>query len=479
MTTSSLSKPPASHSAGYARPLALLTLVALIAQLLVSGPSQVIDPFVKHDDYPALLLMPELYYWKTLAEGRWINYLWLLRWAESPAWLNNLAYQLGWCLFAAATALHALGQRKLFYSAFLATLIVLGPQATVISGWFNTHFPGILIIAAYAVLTLFLRPKWGLILLIPFVPLSLMSYSTFPLLLLGVYLARHDTTKGIWNLVITIVFFTACFASGLLLINTINFLAHGSFDIEMATWRQTTPASDLAGLLLNLVKAEVFLSRSLLFHGFGVPLVSALNVGAFVAASLIMFRFRPMEAAYILAGLLVGYGLLVVYILTEGTVVAFRATVFSWMLLAIMIVRAAYQCIEVSPLLASSGRIAVMFLTLTTALLSWTEYDSYKDWQRSTLSISEQIPESVDTIFVYGPFLGLKGGIESGVQEWLGLELRLKQLTGAEIVDCNSENVRCVDYPADFDPKPVYSHTKLQVQGNRAFLGLPEVDLAP
>ena len=85
MTTSSLSKPPASHSAGYARPLALLTLVALIAQLLVSGPSQVIDPFVKHDDYPALLLMPELYYWKTLAEGRWINYLWLLRWAESPA----------------------------------------------------------------------------------------------------------------------------------------------------------------------------------------------------------------------------------------------------------------------------------------------------------------------------------------------------------------------------------------------------------
>ena len=74
---------------------------------------------MRHDDFPALLLIPELYYTKTLTEGRWINYLWHLRTFETPAWANYLLYQAGWSVFAGAVAIHVIGPRAVFYTAFL------------------------------------------------------------------------------------------------------------------------------------------------------------------------------------------------------------------------------------------------------------------------------------------------------------------------------------------------------------------------
>lgn len=480
MTSQLHSTSSTSPSYSIAGSLIALSLIALIALMLASGPNQIIDPFVRHDDYPALLLIPELYYTKTLSEGRWLNYLWHLREFETPAWLNNLAYQLGWCVFSAATSLHVLGRQSgFFYKVFLTALIALGPQATVISSWFNTLLPGIWIIASYAVLTLYVRPLWGLILLVVFVPLSLMSYSTYPLLLLGVYLTRHDTDKSIFRLCITICLFLACFILGLTLINSLNYLVHGTFGIEIAEWRQPTPASDLSSYLANLGKVQRFLAKTLSFHGFGVPLIGVINTVIFIACSLLLLRYRTIYAIYALAGLSLGFGLLVVHILSEGSVIAFRATLFSWLIVAIVIVRAADLCREISPLLASVSRVAVMVLTFTTLILVWKEYDNLNDWQYSTRAISEEIPESVTTLLIYGPYLGPSGALNAGIQEERGIQLRMQQLTGAEVVLCSDQNERCSTHPSDFDPTPEFLNTKLRIAGDTAFLGLPRVDTTP
>ncbi|NNL72170.1 MAG: hypothetical protein HKP29_02285, partial [Silicimonas sp.] len=135
--------------------LALTFLATYAALLLVVGAGQITDPFIHYDDYPALVLFAEAYYEKTLAEGRWFNYLWHLRGIETPAWVNFQLYLVGWSLFVAAAALNVFRTTGLRYPLLLSVLVVLSPQTTLISGWFNSLIPGIWLMAAYTVTALF------------------------------------------------------------------------------------------------------------------------------------------------------------------------------------------------------------------------------------------------------------------------------------------------------------------------------------
>lgn len=63
-----------------------------------------IDPMIRYDDYPALFAEGDLFWEKTLNEGRWVNYIWHLREIVTPAWLNFAIYQAFWALFAASLA---------------------------------------------------------------------------------------------------------------------------------------------------------------------------------------------------------------------------------------------------------------------------------------------------------------------------------------------------------------------------------------
>ena len=53
-------------------------LVTLVVTLIMSG-TNLLDPMIRWDDYPALFGQEELFWSKTLHEGRWLNYVWHLR----------------------------------------------------------------------------------------------------------------------------------------------------------------------------------------------------------------------------------------------------------------------------------------------------------------------------------------------------------------------------------------------------------------
>ncbi|MEM6730324.1 MAG: hypothetical protein AAF658_02140 [Myxococcota bacterium] len=124
-----------------ATPLWSIVVICALALLAASAPN-LLDPLIRHDDYPALLGMHEMYYTKTLTEGRWINYLWHQRDVITPSWLNFAIYQIVWATFGAGLAVTALGRHTHpLYTVLLAVLIVIAPPALMISMWFNTLFP--------------------------------------------------------------------------------------------------------------------------------------------------------------------------------------------------------------------------------------------------------------------------------------------------------------------------------------------------
>ena len=59
-----------SQSPSLVLSVVLITLTTWVALVLVSGFEQIVDPFLRNDDYPAYLLRGDWYFPKTLEEGR-------------------------------------------------------------------------------------------------------------------------------------------------------------------------------------------------------------------------------------------------------------------------------------------------------------------------------------------------------------------------------------------------------------------------
>ncbi|MGI9394201.1 MAG: hypothetical protein ACR2OY_06105, partial [Boseongicola sp.] len=176
----------------------LVAFAATFAAMLLTEGMNLVDPFVRQDDFPALLGNQDQYFSKTLSEGRWLNYWWHARPFLWPAPVNNIVFLVGWSLYASATAAMSLGTHSHpWYIIALSLMIVIGPQATSIALWFNTLIPGVWILAIFAVANLrfglnFVR--WSLLI---FVPLTLLAYSTYPFLILATFLARHDQKRTV------------------------------------------------------------------------------------------------------------------------------------------------------------------------------------------------------------------------------------------------------------------------------------------
>ena len=75
--------------------LAPVFLITLVAAFLLTGQN-LLDPMIRHDDYPAFFADAPAFWNKTLHEGRWLNYIWHLREVVTPAWLNFALYQRRW-----------------------------------------------------------------------------------------------------------------------------------------------------------------------------------------------------------------------------------------------------------------------------------------------------------------------------------------------------------------------------------------------
>jgi hypothetical protein len=462
-----------------ARPLAIVFLTTWALLVVVAGPDQVIDPFLRHDDFPALLLQPQGYYEKTLSEGRWFNYLWHLRPVQTPAWLNFQLCLAGWAGFSAALSLHTLGGSTLRYPILAAALVALSPQAALISLWFNTLVPGVWVIASYALLTLWLTERTSRHLLLIFVPLALQIYTTYPFLILAVCLLRRDQARSPGHLVRLILVFALAFALGLLIIYSANYVAHGVFGVSLADWRAPNPLRTTADLAANVNTIARFGILVFQATGFGDLRLAGLISGLFAAALAVVARKEPLFAIYVLAGLTVGLGLLCLHMLLEGVLVPFRSTIFVWTFLAVTLARAAYLSRDEAPWQGSLGRIALLSLTGIAALQVQMHYSALGTWQASTRQLAGVIPKGTETVYVYGNYQSQPGAAEARVQHPRGLRLRLSTLTGAHTILCDETPEACTTVTSPFDLSTPVEEASIEAQGSITYIRLPDASEEP
>jgi hypothetical protein len=459
-------------------PLTTIAFGTFVTLLALSG-YQTIDPLVRHDDFAALLGGAEAYYEKTLSEGRWINYLWIDRPFLWPAWVNYMIYQLGWATFTAGVAVNVMGrQAQTWYLFFLSLLIAISPQSTLISFWFNTLIPGVWLLAIFAAVTTFLSVWKSRLLMAAFVPLSLMTYSTYPLLLLAICLTRHDTRRSIRDLVGLLLLFAASFAIGLAVINSLNWTYHGVFGIQMSDWRNPTPAHDIAGLIGNLPKVQAFFISNIDTFGYGNPWLAYVNL-AFFAASLAIIATRNwLEALYISAGIVTGLSLLSLHMLTNGALIPFRATIFVWLFFAVGLLRAA-DLVTATQSGTSAVRILLLSLTFSLTIQCGNHYRANREWQSETRELARTLPENIERIIVYGTFEAFPGAIGAQIQHPRGLRLRLHYLTGASVYVCAEDPTNCGDLHPPFDPSETGGATLVVIEHDTLFVRLPTTDLPP
>ncbi|WP_413719754.1 hypothetical protein [Silicimonas sp. MF1-12-2] len=454
--------------------LAIVFLSTYVVMLMAAGGGQIVDPFVHYDDYPALVLYPEGYYMKTLAEGRWLNYWWHLRGVFTPPWFNFQLYVIGWALFSAAASLSIFRTSDIRYPGLLAALLVLAPQTTLISGWFNTLIPGVWLMAAYAATTLFVSARTGSLLLLVFVPLALQTYSSYPFMLLAICMMREDQEKSLTTLVGLMALFTLSFGLGILVIYSLNFAVHEIFGVALAGWRDPEPASDLTGLIHNLSKTVASLTQLYSMTGFGKPALSAMIATAFLASLVAICRKRPIEVLFILVPAIAGLGLLCLHSAAEGIIFPFRSTYFVWLTVAISVVRAV-QLRE--PGNGSAPFALTLMFTLTVGAMVRVHNQGLSIWQHETRLIAAQIPATAREIFIHGTHLAINGPSGPLTQSPGDFQYRVTYLTSIWAEMCTEDPESCEGVTPPFEP-PVSGDPLLILQNDESvFIRLPITEI--
>lgn len=445
MTTAGFARPYSLTAARVTtQPFLVVFVVALLGALLISLPN-LLDPMIRHDDYPAFLARPSGYWDKTLHEGRWLNYLWHFRGVITPAWLNFALYQGLWAGVAASLAVAAMGQligRNLWAAGLLALLILMAPPATMISLWFNTLLPGLAFVALYCYLACRLSPFLHRALLLPFTVVTFMSYTTYPLILLAACILRSER-RSLRDLSGLAALFVFCFACAMLLTYAINWQVFGIFGVPLAGWREATPAHDLAGLAANLPMLKLTLLSLWVAVGYDTALPMMLVPVSLVLASLILIRKAPMEALYLHAGLWCGIALMAAQVLKLGVQVPPRSFAFAWIFYAAILARAAVWQAQGLDLRARIGRWMPVLLVLVYLPISFQQYLPFHAWLAESRAFADKVAASDAPVIVYGDVLDLTTAKQAQLHDQLALPLRIEALTGRSPVLCSRNPEVC------------------------------------
>lgn len=417
----------------------LVTLGVTYAVLMAASFAMLPDPFIRHDDFPALLADPDGYYVKTLDEGRWVSYLWHLRGFVIPSWLSFAVYQLLWATFAAATAFVLCGPKARASVALpVALFIMVAPPAAMISNWFNTLLPGLALVTLFTLLVLRFGAARMRIWLLVFVPVTLMCYTSYPLLLLAVLLVAHDTRWSARDLAGLIALFVASFALGMLTIYSLNWIFHGVFGVPMAEWRQPNPITDLASFQANLSQVGNFMLRMLDSFSHGFPPIAFTLVAALFFGLVLLARHEGWPAAYIVAGLAVGFGLVLMQILRTGILMSPRVLIFAWVLLGAALARMLILLEERhSDLGTRVLRGGALVIVGSFALNIASSYMSYLPWQAETRAIAADLKQGKGPIWVTGDAMLIASSDSIELQNPRGFSMRLAYLTGRVVHDCS------------------------------------------
>ena len=452
-------------------PTLIITLIAIYA---VSAMN-LLDPMIRHDDYPAFFGDGAAFWNKTLHEGRWLNYIWHLRGFVTPSWVNFVVYQGLWAVVVASIAVVAAGPKGAsWYTVVLALMMLVSPSEMLISVWFNTLLPGLAGVALFGFLACRVSNRALRAMLPVFIIVSFMSYTSYPLLLLAICIVKTDN-RSMRDLAGLMFLFCVSFVAAVLVVYAINWQVHGIFGVPVADWREPTTAHGIFGMFANLPKlGETF---QILFHrnGFGfAPLIGLVPVMT-VVAFWVLFKRDPIKALYMLAGLAIGIALMVVQVLKLGILVPPRAFMFAWIFACLAIVQAVQVLSVEENLLGRIGRNAILLVVGVYLVMLFGFYSGFKAWQSETRAIAQELVKHDGEVFVYGDASKIAQARDAGIQSYEALFFRLKLLTGREVTTCYTDADTCPAKPDLGDTGETEIHIRRTEAGTfLIFTPLPE-----
>lgn len=442
--TFAAAEPPVARS--QAVPRLWVLVAAVFGGLLLSAVFLLPDPMIRHDDYPALLAEPGLFYTKTLSEGRWLNYLWHLRGVVTPAWVNYLAYQLLWAIYLACLVHNAFGREAETWQRVAVALIAgLCFPWILISLWFNTLIPGMAVLAFYGWLATRLSERACRWLMLVFVPVSLMAYTTFPFLILALSLTRAGVARSARDLAGLLALFIVSFALGMLAIYSLNYFEHGIFGVPMAEWRNPSPAHDLASALENAQLAWEFLSGLAVKGSYANTPLMLLQGAVLAAAVWSLLRQDRWRALYMLSGAALGLGLICLQVIRTGIDMPVRSGGFLWIFFAVFLGLFAISLQE-----SGRARLGRYLLALTAAvyvMFALMLQQSYARWPELSRAMAAELQAAEGPVYVTGTYLSLEAAVKADLQETYAMESRLELLTGRDVIMCERTPEACAALP--------------------------------
>ena len=446
-----------------------VTFLATYSVLLLAvGYRQLGYPFFHFDDVPALVLLPQEYFSKAATEGRWFNYLWHLRDVYTPPWLNFQFYLVGWAFFLAAAAVNIFRTGPLYYPVLMAILIALGPQTTLIAGWYNTLIPGVWLLAAFSVASLFTSERTGRWLMALAVPISLQAYTPYPFLILAICLLREDRSRTLNNLRQVLTLFGLAFIVGVLLIFALNYAIIGVFGVEPAGWRSPSLPSGFGDMAANLGLVADSLAATFVLTGSGSLALSTTLLLMFLAALAVLARSRPNDTLSILLVMLAGLGFLSLFSVAKGLEFPARATSFAWFIFAAALVGASRTLETASRAFRFLSLACIAALCLTQAVYAKSHFTRAAAWLARVSDIAARIPDGTTLIYVYGPRDQASRSPQPGSD--LDLIFHLAMLSGIPATDCGitPENCSEIELPIPQAGMPIVTD-----EVGNAFLFLP------
>ncbi len=429
------------------------TVLLIFAVLVVSTVFQVLDPLIRHDDYPVFFEDVQGYYGKTLTEGRWVNYLWHMRGYTPPASVLFLIYLACWAIYL-GSLVHLAFQAgtDMWRRVAVAVIAALCAPSVLISFWYVTLIPGMALLAAYGLVTVFLPERTSRWLLLVFVPVGLMAYTTYPLYMLALVLLRADRERSLRDLASVVGLFMASFVVGMLTIFTLNWIYHGVFGVPMADWRNPNPATDLASLIANLDQVGAFLKLVLDRASFGMPPVAYVQLALLFFAAWKLWPSQRGFVVYAYVGIGLGLGLILVQTLKSGIFLPPRAAGYAWVYFAVLL---GQMSLAMHAHCRKSGRMGdnlVRFVMLSLMIFSGLLYFDKTQWSRLSRSMAVELSQGVEggapstgPVYITGTYLSQQPAMKAGVQHALGISYRFRQLTERQIIHCEVTPDLCAD----------------------------------
>lgn len=430
--------------------LLAVTWAVPFAVLCLAMPSLVQDPFVRSDDYPGLLGDWHLYYWKTLAEGRWLNYLWMLRPVLFDDQTLFVLYLALWSLVWALTANGVFRQDRTPWRAiFIATALSLMPQGLMIVGWFTTLIPATFALALYAAVAAFGGRRWALWSMFLFCPLAILSYTTYPLAILAICcLAVPWPNDSQRHIGLIFLVFCGAFVASVGMMYGLNWIFHGHFGLEFPDWRGANHVQGIADIVENLGGAGTWLRTAFSVIVVKSPLFINLAYAICLFGMLVASVTARVDCRRMLFVLFMTAGVLLAQTAMTGIAVPFRAGGAIWVAQVGFFAIAMRASPNVIRQAAIAALLALVLIPITLRWYSFSEVLT-KPYQTMTQEMAEDIRDAaegqeIEVLLFGGTPLSLRHS--EVLQHDVGFLFRMEVLTGAAVYLC--------DWDYDVNPTP-------------------------